>query len=62
MLTQLITHPMAMLVVFPLLAGVVCLLIPNLASSLRSALAVLTATAVMVLVWPLFQQAGVLIC
>jgi len=58
MLTQLITHPMAMLVVFPLLAGVVCLLIPNLASSLRSALTVLTAAAVMVLVWPLFQQAG----
>ena len=58
MLTQWITHPMAMPVVFPLLAGLVCLLIPNPASSLRSTLCVLVTAAVMVLVWPLFQQAG----
>ena len=58
MLKQLITHPMAMPVVFPLLAGLVCLLIPNKASSLRSVLCVLVMVAVMVMVWPLFQQPG----
>ena len=58
MLNQLITHPMALPVVFPLLAGLVCLLIPNVASKLRSLWAVLAAAVVLILVWPLFQQAG----
>jgi len=58
MFTQLITHPMALPVVFPLLAGLVCLLIPNRASGLRSVLSVLSAAIVLALVWPLFQQAG----
>ena len=58
MLTQLITHPMALPVVFPLLAGLLCLLIPERANSLRSLLCVLSTTIVLALVWPLFQQAG----
>ena len=58
MLTQLITHPMALPVVLPLLAGLVCLLIPNRAGKLRSLLAVLSTICVLVMVWPLFRQAG----
>jgi len=58
MLLQLITHPIALPVVFPLLAGLVCLLIPNLASSLRSWWTVLCTAIVLTLVWPLFQQSG----
>ena len=58
MLTQLITHPMALPVVFPLLAGLLCLLIPERANSLRSLLCVLSTAIVLALVWPLFQQAG----
>jgi formate hydrogenlyase subunit 3/multisubunit Na+/H+ antiporter MnhD subunit len=58
MVTQLITHPMVLPVTFPLLAGLICLLIPNKAESLRSVLAVVSTAVVMVLVWPLFQQAG----
>jgi len=56
MLTQLITHPMALPVIFPLLAGLVCLFIPNVASKLRSMLAAVAAAVVLALVWPLFQQ------
>lgn len=56
MLTQLTTHPMALPVIFPLLAGLVCLLIPNAAARLRSWLAVLSTFIVFALVWPLFQQ------
>ena len=58
MIDQLITHPMVLPVTFPLLAGLVCLLIPNFANGLRAALAVLSAAFVVMLVWPLFQQAG----
>ncbi len=58
MVTQLITHPMVLPVTFPLLAGLICLLLPNKADSLRSVLAVVSTAVVMVLVWPLFQQAG----
>jgi formate hydrogenlyase subunit 3/multisubunit Na+/H+ antiporter MnhD subunit len=58
MLIQLFTYPMALPVVFPLLAGLVCLLIPQAASKLRSLLAVLSTVIVLVLAWPLFQQAG----
>ena len=56
MVTQMITHPMALPVIFPLLAGLVCLLIPDIAAKLRSWLAALSALIVFALVWPLFQQ------
>jgi NADH:ubiquinone oxidoreductase subunit 5 (subunit L)/multisubunit Na+/H+ antiporter MnhA subunit len=49
---------MVLPVTFPLLAGLICLLLPNKAESLRSVLAVVFTAVVMVLVWPLFQQAG----
>jgi formate hydrogenlyase subunit 3/multisubunit Na+/H+ antiporter MnhD subunit len=55
---QLITHPLALPVVFPLLAGLVCLLLPDAASRLRAWLAALAAVLVLMLVWPLFRQAG----
>jgi formate hydrogenlyase subunit 3/multisubunit Na+/H+ antiporter MnhD subunit len=58
MLTQIITHPMLLPVTLPLVAGLICLLIPRVADKLRSGLAVLTALVVMVLVWPLFEAAG----
>ncbi len=58
MLTQIITHPMLLPVTLPLIAGLVCLLLPSFADKLRSGLAVLTALVVMVLVWPLFEAAG----
>jgi len=58
MVTQLITHPMVLPVIFPLLAGLICLLLPNKADSLRSALAVVSTAVVLLLVWPLFQNAG----
>ena len=55
---QMMTHPMALPVIFPLLAGLVCLLIPNIAAKLRALLAVLATVAVLAMVWPLFQQTG----
>ena len=58
MVTQLITHPMVLPVLFPMLAGLLCLLIPRAADSARSVLAVLSTVVVVALVWPLFQQAG----
>ncbi|MCW8927003.1 MAG: proton-conducting transporter membrane subunit [Xanthomonadales bacterium] len=58
MLRSLLTNPMALPVVFPLLAGLVCLLLPNAASRLRVWLAALAAIVVLAFVWPLFQQAG----
>jgi NADH:ubiquinone oxidoreductase subunit 5 (subunit L)/multisubunit Na+/H+ antiporter MnhA subunit len=58
MVTQLITHPMVLPVTFPMLAGLLCLLIPRVADSARSVLAVLSTAVVVALVWPLFQQAG----
>ena len=58
MLIELITHPMLLPVTLPLLAGLLCLLIPRFADNLRAGLAVLTALSVMVLVWPLFKAAG----
>jgi formate hydrogenlyase subunit 3/multisubunit Na+/H+ antiporter MnhD subunit len=56
MLAQLITHPMTLPVVLPLLMGLVCLLVPSAGDNMRSWLAVLTAAIVFALVWPLFQQ------
>jgi NADH:ubiquinone oxidoreductase subunit 5 (subunit L)/multisubunit Na+/H+ antiporter MnhA subunit len=58
MVTQLITQPMILPVTFPLLAGLICLLLPNKAESLRSVLAVASTAVVVALVWTLFQQAG----
>ena len=62
MLIDLILHPMLLPVTVPLLAGLVCLLIPspvkNAADSLRSLLAVLSAAAVLVFAWQLFGQVG----
>jgi formate hydrogenlyase subunit 3/multisubunit Na+/H+ antiporter MnhD subunit len=58
MLTQIITHPLLLPVTVPLIAGLVCLLIPDIAGKLRSGLAVLTTMLVLVLVWPLFDAAG----
>jgi len=58
MLTQIITHPMLLPVTLPLVAGLVCLLIPRVADKLRASLVVLTTLLVMVLVWPLFGAAG----
>ena len=61
MLNQMITHPMVLPVVFPLLAGLGCLLIPNVANRLRSVLAVLSTAIVLALVWPLFQQTNMVL-
>ncbi len=59
-MTQLLTNPILLPLVLPMLMGLVCLLIPNVASGMRSLLAVLTTTLVLALVWPLFQQAGLI--
>ena len=56
MFTQLITHPMTLPVMLPLLMGLVCLLIPRAGDGLRAWLAVLTAALVLLLVWPIFRQ------
>ena len=57
---QVLSLPIVLPVVLPSLMGLVCLLIPGLASKLRALVAVLTAAVVLALVWPLFQQAGLL--
>ena len=59
-MTQLLNNPILLPLVLPMLMGLVCLLIPNLARGLRSLLAVLTTALVLALVWPLFQQAGLI--
>ena len=46
-MASLITHPMAIPVLLPMLAGLLCLLIPNPASRLRGWLAVLATVVVM---------------
>lgn len=55
---ELATHPIMLPIIVPLLAGVVCLLIPRAGDSLRSLLAVLAAALTAVFAWPLFNQAG----
>ncbi len=59
---ELITHPMLLPVIVPLLAGLICLLIPRGSSrfgdSLRSLLAVLTTAVVLYLAWPVFNMVG----
>ena len=58
---QILTHPLVVPMVLPLLGGLVCLLIPNFASGLRSLLAVLTTAVLLALVWPVFQQTNILL-
>ena len=64
MTMEILTHPMLLPVTIPLLAGLICLLIPSpppvarAADSLRSLLTVLSAAVVMVLAWQLFRQLG----
>jgi formate hydrogenlyase subunit 3/multisubunit Na+/H+ antiporter MnhD subunit len=62
MLIDLLFHPMLLPVTIPLLAGLLCLLIPSpvkrVADSMRSLLAVLSAVAVLVFAWQLFSQVG----
>lgn len=57
----LILHPMVLPIVFPMIAGVICALLPRGAQRARSVLAVASAAATVVLVWPLFSaHSGVL--
>ena len=58
MISELLTQPMLLPVTVPLLAGLVCLLIPRVADSLRSLLAVLSAFVVLLLAGQLFGQVG----
>jgi len=63
MFNELITHPILLPVTVPLLAGLVCLLIPansgqGAANSLRSLLSVLVTAVVLYLAWPVFQMVG----
>lgn len=58
---QILTHPLVGPMVLPLLGGLLCLLIPNFASGLRSLLAVLTTAGLLALVWPVFQQTNILL-
>jgi len=59
---DLLLNPMLLPVTIPLLAGLLCLLIPSPvkggSDSLRSFLAVLSSAAVLVFAWRLFSQAG----
>ncbi len=53
---ELILHPMVRPVVFPLLAGLVCLLTPRNAQRTRSVVAVVSAALTVTLTWRLFSQ------
>ena len=55
---ETVTHPMLLPVTIPLLAGLLCLLIPRAGAPLRSLVAVLAAAATLVAAWPLSSQAG----
>jgi formate hydrogenlyase subunit 3/multisubunit Na+/H+ antiporter MnhD subunit len=56
-----ILHPVVLPIVFPFLAGLVCLLLPRGAYRTRSSLAVASAAMMVVLVWPLFSKPGALL-
>ncbi len=56
-----IVHPMVLPITVPLLAGLICLLIPRDAERMRSTLAVLCAAATVGLVWPLFSERDALL-
>ena len=53
---ELILHPMVLPVVFPLLAGSICLLMPRNVQRTRAALAVVCAALTVALTWRLFSQ------
>ena len=53
---ELILHPMVLPVVFPLLAGLICLLMPRNAQRIRAAVAVVSAAVTVALTWRLFWQ------
>ena len=58
MVNELLSHPMLLPVTVPLLAGLICLLLPAAADSLRSLLTVLATAVVLYLAWPVFQMTG----
>jgi formate hydrogenlyase subunit 3/multisubunit Na+/H+ antiporter MnhD subunit len=58
MFSELLTQPLVLPVTFPLLAGLICLLLPRSADSLRATLAVLATAMVVALTWSLFRQGG----
>ena len=58
MIYELTTHPMMLPIIVPLLAGLVCLLIPRFADGLRSLLAVLAAALTGFFGFQLFGQSG----
>lgn len=58
---ELLVHQMLLPIVVPLVAGLVCLLIPGGAHRTRSLLAVASTALTVVLVWPLFSGGGALL-
>ena len=50
------SHPLVLPVTVPLLAGLLCLLLPNRGAPLRSLVAVLGTAATLVLAWPVFTR------
>ena len=55
---EFLAEPMAWPVLFPVLAGLVCLLIPDSRDRLRGALAVGASAVTVLLVWPVFRARG----
>ena len=51
-----IGHPIVLTITFPLLAGLICLLIPRRADRIRSVIAAVSAALAVVIVWPLFLE------
>jgi formate hydrogenlyase subunit 3/multisubunit Na+/H+ antiporter MnhD subunit len=58
MFSELFTQAMVLPVTLPLLAGLVCLLLPRRAEGPRAVFAILVTAAVVALTWPLFRQSG----
>ena len=52
---ELLTQPMVLLIVIPLIAGVLCCCIPNKWGMVSAAIATLTGIYTLFLVWPLFK-------
>jgi formate hydrogenlyase subunit 3/multisubunit Na+/H+ antiporter MnhD subunit len=59
MITTILSQQMMLPVSLPLLAGLVCLLLPRRADGVRATLAVAVTAVVVVLSWLLFRQSGV---
>ena len=55
---ELIVHPMVLPIMFPLIAGVICLLFPRRARWTCAAVAVTSAALTVALAWPLFRARG----